>query len=495
MGTEAEIDGFLPTANRFDVTGLEYASTVFDPLTTFGKDNKVHPYLAQSIDHNADYTTWTIKLRPNIKFSNGDPLTADDVVTDLQAHQKSPLTGPAIANIDTVTKVDDLTVHGDVQDARGCRSRSTWPARSASCSRPRCSPTQGLAAPDRDRAVHLEGVGAGQPLPRHQEPQLLAEGPALPRLDRVPAHRRRPVPGEQPAVRHHRPDALQRPPDPPRPEEARAASTRSTTARWRARRKRTSSCSTPARRRSTTSGSARRWPMPPTARQYNQHHQLRASRRCPTGRSATSARPSTASTGYPGYDLQKAKDLVKAYEQSKGTNSLTFELGTTNAGRNLQAMSLLQDMWQQGRHHRQHQAGRAEPVHPQRPAGPVPGVRLAPVRRARPRRRRGVVVEPDGRARRAAGAELLPEQGPPDRRRPAQGPHQPQRRRPGRRLPGHRQAVRGRPAVLWFTNEAVWQIAYKPNVHGITTWTLPDGTPGIDHTLGGFFLLSHVWVG
>jgi hypothetical protein len=27
------------------------------------------------------------------------------------------------------------------------------------------------------------------------------------------------------------------------------------------------------------------------------------------------------------------------------------------------------------------------------------------------------------------------------------------------------------------------------------TWTLPDGTPGVDHTLGGEFLLSHVWVG
>jgi ABC-type transport system substrate-binding protein len=51
---------------------------------------------------------------------------------------------------------------------------------------------------------------------------------------------------------------------------------------------------------------------------------------------------------------------------------------------------------------------------------------------------------------------------------------------------------------IWL-DEAVWQIAMKPNVHGVTTWTLPDGSPGVDHTLGipsgGAFLMDHVWMG
>jgi ABC-type transport system substrate-binding protein len=51
---------------------------------------------------------------------------------------------------------------------------------------------------------------------------------------------------------------------------------------------------------------------------------------------------------------------------------------------------------------------------------------------------------------------------------------------------------------IW-TNEVVWQIAMKPNVHGVTTWTLPDGSPGVDHTLGipsgGAFIMTHVWMG
>src|SRR6516225_6668474 len=96
MGTEAEIDGFDPTSNRWDTTGFMYALSVYDPLAAFGKDNKVHPYLAQSITHSADYRTWTIKLRPNVTFSNGDPLTSDAVVADLTAVKAAPLTGHAL---------------------------------------------------------------------------------------------------------------------------------------------------------------------------------------------------------------------------------------------------------------------------------------------------------------------------------------------------------------------------------------------------------------
>jgi len=46
---------------------------------------------------------------------------------------------------------------------------------------------------------------------------------------------------------------------------------------------------------------------------------------------------------------------------------------------------------------------------------------------------------------------------------------------------------------LWL-GEAVWQVGTKKNVHGLFDWTLPDGSPGVDHTLGGLFLMSHVWV-
>ncbi len=109
MGVEAEVDGFDPVKNRWDVTGLIYANTVYDPLTKIGDDGKAHPYAAQSVEPNADFTVWTIKLRSGLKFHDGTPATADDVVADLKAHQVSPLTAAAITNIDTVSKVDELT--------------------------------------------------------------------------------------------------------------------------------------------------------------------------------------------------------------------------------------------------------------------------------------------------------------------------------------------------------------------------------------------------
>ncbi|HKN50696.1 MAG TPA: ABC transporter substrate-binding protein, partial [Actinomycetota bacterium] len=94
IGVTSEVSGMDPSKDRWDTAGSMYAFSVFDPLATYGKDGKVHPYLAQSLDHNADYTQWTIKLRSGVTFSNGDPLTADDVVFDLNAYRKAPLTGP-----------------------------------------------------------------------------------------------------------------------------------------------------------------------------------------------------------------------------------------------------------------------------------------------------------------------------------------------------------------------------------------------------------------
>ena len=110
MGTEAEIDGFDPTKNRWDNNGYLYAETVFDPLAVIGNDNKPHPYLAQSITPNADYTTWSITLRPGVTFSNGDALTAADVVSDLLGIKNAPLTGSAFDPVSTVVQTGPLTL-------------------------------------------------------------------------------------------------------------------------------------------------------------------------------------------------------------------------------------------------------------------------------------------------------------------------------------------------------------------------------------------------
>ncbi len=110
FGTEAEEKGFNPTTATYDTTGILYARTVFDPLAALAADGTVAPYLAKSITPNADYTTWTIVMRPNVVFHDGTPCDAAAVAYNLQAQKAALLTGPAVTNIASITTTDSMTV-------------------------------------------------------------------------------------------------------------------------------------------------------------------------------------------------------------------------------------------------------------------------------------------------------------------------------------------------------------------------------------------------
>ena len=83
FGTEAEEQGFDPTTATFDNTGIMYARTVFDPLAILAANGSVQPYLAQSITANADYTVWTVTMRPNLLFHDNTPCDAAAVAYNL----------------------------------------------------------------------------------------------------------------------------------------------------------------------------------------------------------------------------------------------------------------------------------------------------------------------------------------------------------------------------------------------------------------------------
>jgi ABC-type transport system substrate-binding protein len=110
VALDAETDGFDPSQNRWAVAGYYVANAVFDPLTKQDADGNWHPYLAESLTPNNDFTEWTIKLRPGIKFHNGEPLNADAVVLHFDRLKKSFLTGQAFTPMQRWEKVDDLTV-------------------------------------------------------------------------------------------------------------------------------------------------------------------------------------------------------------------------------------------------------------------------------------------------------------------------------------------------------------------------------------------------
>ncbi len=116
----------LPEA-QLDISGINYARAIYDTLTMPNDKGDFVPYLAKSVDHNADYTVWTIGLRDGIKFHDGTALDSQVVKNNLDAYRgaypgRSPILfglvfGPYIKSVDVV---DPLTVNVTVAQP--------WPA-------------------------------------------------------------------------------------------------------------------------------------------------------------------------------------------------------------------------------------------------------------------------------------------------------------------------------------------------------------------------------
>lgn len=91
--------------------------------TLVGNDAETGRYdnsqLAESWEHNEDFTSWTFKLHPNATF-NGDwgPVTSADVVHSFNIHtgDDAALSGINLFKTATITALDDLTVRFDLPD-------------------------------------------------------------------------------------------------------------------------------------------------------------------------------------------------------------------------------------------------------------------------------------------------------------------------------------------------------------------------------------------
>jgi peptide/nickel transport system substrate-binding protein len=84
----------------------------YDTLMRYDPDTDTFtPWLAASLDGNADATQWTLELRPGVKFGNGDPLTAQAVQFSIDRLAKSPRVAAGMAQqIASMQVVDDLTI-------------------------------------------------------------------------------------------------------------------------------------------------------------------------------------------------------------------------------------------------------------------------------------------------------------------------------------------------------------------------------------------------
>src|SRR5207302_10669715 len=83
MARNAEPGIFIPWLID-DNTALFTMGNVYDGLLRVSKDGaSVEPALAESWDTTPDGLTWTFHLRPGVKFSDGTPLTSNDVKVSL----------------------------------------------------------------------------------------------------------------------------------------------------------------------------------------------------------------------------------------------------------------------------------------------------------------------------------------------------------------------------------------------------------------------------
>ena len=104
-----EISSMDPHAARDDFT-LSLLSNVYEGLVRWNRDLKLEPALAESWETISD-TEWRFHLRKGVKFHNGDPFTADDVIFSFEraGAPGSPFAG-LLEPIAKITKVDDHTV-------------------------------------------------------------------------------------------------------------------------------------------------------------------------------------------------------------------------------------------------------------------------------------------------------------------------------------------------------------------------------------------------
>lgn len=99
----------LDITKHFDTNVMSIMSLFTEPLERLNSDGSLAPNLAESVEQPDD-TTIVYHLRPDVKFSNGDPLTAEDVVWSIK-HVSDAKAGAQTASI--VKSVAGATADGD----------------------------------------------------------------------------------------------------------------------------------------------------------------------------------------------------------------------------------------------------------------------------------------------------------------------------------------------------------------------------------------------
>ena len=114
MGEHVMLPTFAPGQGQYGVRGAAESAAIYDRLMRWDPESaEFEPKLAESLESNDDNSVWTLKLRDGVTFSNGDPLTAEDVAFTIDVH-KDPATRAVTLTdaiqVQSTRVIDPLTV-------------------------------------------------------------------------------------------------------------------------------------------------------------------------------------------------------------------------------------------------------------------------------------------------------------------------------------------------------------------------------------------------
>ncbi len=102
--------GAMDPDTRQETVQLSFLANIFEPLIRRDRNLNLEPSLAVSWEHTSP-TVWRFHLRPNVKWQDGTPFTADDVVFSLhRILTPTSLMRAPMSMVKEARKIDDMTV-------------------------------------------------------------------------------------------------------------------------------------------------------------------------------------------------------------------------------------------------------------------------------------------------------------------------------------------------------------------------------------------------
>src|SRR5580698_5428461 len=110
---------FIPQANLANLDPIwttQYvvrngSLLIWDMLYGVEDHLQPRPQMAEGHEASSDFKTWTFKLRPGLKFHDGEPVLAKDAVASISRWmvRDAPMGGPIKKRLDALEVVDDRT--------------------------------------------------------------------------------------------------------------------------------------------------------------------------------------------------------------------------------------------------------------------------------------------------------------------------------------------------------------------------------------------------